>query len=251
MIALTTLGQLYTRRGSQEAAATLDEVAALAERTGKLVRIGPVCAARAELALLSGNHQRALEEAGAVREAVFSRGNRWDRGELAWLLWQAGDRDVPTDGIAPPYALQIAGDLAGAAAAWEELDCPYQAASALAACDDPDLMRRSIAVFKGLRAKPALSLVIRRLRVMGVRDLPSLQRGPRRSTRANPAGLTSREAEVLALVAAGLRNDAIAERLYVTPKTVSHHLGAIYAKLGVATRLEAAQAASRLGLVAS
>jgi DNA-binding NarL/FixJ family response regulator len=63
--------------------------------------------------------------------------------------------------------------------------------------------------------------------------------------------LTRREAEVLALVAEGLRNSEIAERLYLTPKTVSHHLSAIYAKLGVETRTEAARTASLLGMVAS
>jgi DNA-binding NarL/FixJ family response regulator len=89
------------------------------------------------------------------------------------------------------------------------------------------------------------------LRALGVRDLPALRRGPRATTRANPAGLTRREAEVLALVAAGLRNTEIAERLYLTPKTVTHHLSAIYAKLGVATRLEAARLATRLGMFVS
>ena len=186
-----------------------------------------------------------------MREPVFSRGNRWDRGEFAWLLWQAGERDVPTDDLAEPYALQIAGDFAAAAAAWHELGCPYEEACALAESDDPDLVRRAIATFERLGAKPAITHAIDRLRTLGVRDLPALRRGPRATTRAHPAGLTQREAEVLALVAAGLRNAEIAERLYLTPKTVSHHLSAIYAKLGVETRIEAAHAASQLGIVAS
>jgi DNA-binding NarL/FixJ family response regulator len=78
-----------------------------------------------------------------------------------------------------------------------------------------------------------------------------MRRGPRATTRANPAGLTQREVEVLGLVAAGLRNADIAERLYLTPKTVSHHLSAIYAKLGVETRIEAAHAAAQRGILAS
>ena len=76
-----------------------------------------------------------------------------------------------------------------------------------------------------------------------------MRRGPRESTRANPAGLTQREAEVLALLAEGLRNAEIAERLFLTPKTVSHHLSAIYAKLGVSSRTEAARAAAQIGIV--
>ncbi len=79
----------------------------------------------------------------------------------------------------------------------------------------------------------------------------ALRRGPRATTRTHPAGLTQREAEVLGLVAAGLRNAEIAERLYLTPKTVSHHLSAIYSKLGVETRIEAAQAAAQLGIAPS
>ena len=251
IVALTTLGQVGARRGDPEAAASLDEALALAERTGQLLRLGPVRAARAEAALLAATRARAREEAQAVRDLVFSRGNRWQRGEFAWLLWQAGERDIPTDNLAAPYALQIAGDCAAAAAAWHELGCPYEEACALAESDDPALVRRAIAIFEELGAKPALTHAMRRLRTLGVRDLPPLRRGPRASTRAHPAGLTQREAEVLALVAAGLRNAEIAERLYLTPKTVSHHLSAIYAKLGVETRIEAAQAASQLGMTPS
>ena len=251
IVALTALGQVCARRGSPEAAASLDEALALAERTGQLMRLGPVRAARAEAALLAGDTARARAEALAVRELVFARGNRWQRGEIAWLLWQAGDRDVPTDDLAEPYALQIAGDFAGAAAAWQELGCPYEEACALAESDDPRLVRRAIDDLRASsgRSRPSMH-AIRRLRALGVHDLPALRRGPRATTRANPAGLTRREAEVLALVAAGLRNAEIAERLYLTPKTVSHHLSAIYAKLGVETRTEAAHAASQLGIIA-
>jgi DNA-binding NarL/FixJ family response regulator len=53
----------------------------------------------------------------------------------------------------------------------------------------------------------------------------------------------------LTLVAKGLRNTEIAEQLYLTPKTVGHHVSAIYAKLGVDTRTKAAQAASQLGVI--
>jgi ATP/maltotriose-dependent transcriptional regulator MalT len=248
ILTLTPLGQVHARRGNPEAAVALDEALMLADRTGQLLTLGPVRAARAEAALLAGDRERAREEVIAVRDLVIERGNRWDRGELTWLLWQAGERDIPTGNLAEPYALQIAGDFAEAAAAWHELGCPYEEARALAESDDPAAVRRAVTMFEDLGATPAIGQAIQRLRTLGVRDLPTFRRGPRATTRAHPSGLTQREAEVLALVAAGLRNAEIAERLYLTPKTVSHHLSAIYAKLGVETRIEAAHAASQLGM---
>jgi DNA-binding NarL/FixJ family response regulator len=83
------------------------------------------------------------------------------------------------------------------------------------------------------------------MRALGFRDVP---RGPRRATSGNPAGLTDRELEVLALLAEGLRNPDIADRLVVSARTVDHHVSSILGKLGARTRGEAAAAAIRLGL---
>jgi DNA-binding CsgD family transcriptional regulator len=64
-----------------------------------------------------------------------------------------------------------------------------------------------------------------------------------------PAGLTAREVEVLRLVAEGMSNPQVAERLYLSPRTVSTHLTSIYHKLGVASRAAAARFASEHNLV--
>jgi DNA-binding NarL/FixJ family response regulator len=68
-------------------------------------------------------------------------------------------------------------------------------------------------------------------------------RSPRAATRAHPAGLTERQAEVLSLLEEGLSNADIAARLVLSPRTVEHHVTAILAKLGVGSRAEAVQAA--------
>ena len=65
------------------------------------------------------------------------------------------------------------------------------------------------------------------------------RQGPRARTQANPGGLTGRELEVVELLANGLRNAQIAERLVVSRKTVDHHVSAILRKLRVGTRTEA------------
>ncbi|HEU0116686.1 MAG TPA: AAA family ATPase [Thermomicrobiales bacterium] len=245
IVALTAAGQMWARRGSPDARAALDEALALAERNGKLMRLAPVRLARAEAALLRGERERAREEALPIRERVLARGNRWHRGEYASLLWQCGERDIPADGLAEPFALQIAGDWRAAAVAWERLGCPYEAARALAQGDDPEAVRRALAIFERLGARPAAMQTLGRLRQLGARELP---RGPRPATRANPAGLTPRELEVLVLLAEGLRNAEIADRLYLTPKTVAHHVSAVLAKLGVGSRGEAVRAAQQLGI---
>jgi len=97
-----------------------------------------------------------------------------------------------------------------------------------------------------LEARAAATTVTRRLRELGVRGIA---RGPRLSTRANPAELTAREIEVLCLMAHGLRNSGIGERLFVSPRTVEHHVSAILAKLSVQSRGEAVAEARRLGLL--
>jgi predicted ATPase/DNA-binding CsgD family transcriptional regulator len=66
---------------------------------------------------------------------------------------------------------------------------------------------------------------------------------------ANPAGLSAREAEVLRLVAGGLTNAEVAEKLFLSSRTVDWHLGSIYRKLGSHSRTEAARFAAEHDLL--
>jgi len=140
------------------------------------------------------------------------------------------------------YAAQLAGDWRAAAAQWVAIGRPYEAALALADGDGL-ARRRALDQLHELGAAPAAAIVARGLRARGVRGL---RRGPRRSTREHPAHLTPREVEVLALIEEGLRNRQIADRLFVSAKTVDHHVGAILRKLGVQRRSEAAVFAATL-----
>ena len=245
--ALTARGLIRARRGDPDASESLAEAHEHAGPAGELMQISPETAARAELAWLAGANATVKRITDPALALGIERGIAWVVGELAYWRWQAGvDEQLPTALLAEPYRLSIAGDWAAAAQLWREIGCPYEAALALGGADEEPALRQALDELRDLGARPATAIVARRLRALGVRGVP---RGPRPSTQENPAGLTTRELEVLALVAEGLRNAEIAERLIVTRKTVDHHVSAILRKLDAPTRGQAAAAAIRLGLL--
>jgi DNA-binding CsgD family transcriptional regulator len=243
--ALVVLGLVRARRGDPDRWAPLEEAWALAEPTRELPRLAEVAAARAEAAWLEGDRDAVAEAPEDVLVLAVER--KWGllAGELADRRRRAGlGREVHAE-VEEPYRLQFAGDWARAAELWREIGCPYEAALALAEADGEEALRRALEELQRLGARPAAAIVARRLRERGARGLP---RGPRPATRRNPAGLTARELEVLALVADGLRYTDIAARLVLSERTVDHHVGAIRRKLGVRTRAQASAEAVRLGL---
>lgn len=74
-----------------------------------------------------------------------------------------------------------------------------------------------------------------------------IPRGERSATRQNPVGLTPRQAEGLSLLARGLSNATIAEELFISEKTASHHVSVVLSKLNVSSRLQAAAVATANG----
>jgi DNA-binding CsgD family transcriptional regulator len=246
IVALVVLALVRARRGDPEVWPLLDEAWALAEPTKELPRLGPVAAARAEAAWLQGDRDAVDRATEGALQLACEREAPWFIGDLAAWRRRAGLNEELATEAAPPYALQLAGDSARAAELWREIGCPYEAALALADIDDEEPLRRAHAELQALNAGPAAAIAARRLRKRGARGVP---RGPRPRTRGNPAGLTARELEVLALLADGLRNAEIAERLFLAEKTVVHHVSAILHKLDVTSRGQAAATAVRLGIV--
>ena len=244
--ALLARALVRARRGDPDHRDPLDRAQEIARTVGDLQYLAPVAAAYAECAWLEGRPQ----EIEAVTQAAFELAQRQNAanflGQLGLWRWRAGLLDEPPADAGEPYSYQIADDWARATSYWRENGCRYEAALALADSRDGKALRQALDELQALGARPAAAIVARRLRELGERSLP---RGPRRKTRANPAGLTARELEVLQLLVEGLRNAQIAERLILSEKTVDHHVSAILRKLGVRSRGQATAEAARLGLL--
>jgi DNA-binding NarL/FixJ family response regulator len=163
-------------------------------------------------------------------------------GELGWWLWRVGELTSAPDRALRPFALQIGGDWAAAAREWTEHGFPYEAAMALADSRHESDLRAAADAFDRLGALPAREFARLQLRRIGA----AVPRGPRHTTRRNPAQLTGRELEVLTMVERGLTDAEIAKAMYVSTRTVNHHVSSILAKLEVGSRGEAARKATQL-----
>ena len=135
-------------------------------------------------------------------------------------------------------------DWLAAADAFGDVGWDYDRALMLSLLEDEEALDEAIAIARRLGAEPLAKRVARRMRELGLR----VPLGPRDATRANPAGLTARQVEVLTLLVEGLTNVEIAERLVVSPRTAEHHVAAVLTKLGATSRREAARRASELRL---
>ena len=240
--ALRTLGHIRTRRGDPQAQAALEEAWALGGAAQELQRVGTIAAIQAEAAWLTGDGEGVRRVVEPVYAMVCQRRDPRMKGELAaWLHRVQALEGTPKD-IAEPYAQEIAGDWRGAALNWKRLDCPYEYACLLAWHGSESEQREALEALERLGATPAARMLRRRMRTEGIRAIP---RGSHPSTRSNRLGLTRREAEIFALVSKGMRNSAIAKRLFLSTKTVDRHVSAILSKLGVRSRGEAVALANQ------
>jgi DNA-binding CsgD family transcriptional regulator len=242
--ALVARGRIEAAQGASQALSTLDHAADLAYTTGEIQWMGPVAAARAEYFLLTDDESQAAAEVDQAMGLATGTGQRWSAGDLAFRRWQAtGSSSVAGS---TPFELLIRGDWSGAAHAWAARGRGYARVEALGA-GDRDAVSEALKALDDLGAARSAQRLRARLRKRGMSGVP---RGPRRSTAANAKGLTARQLEVLALVAEGLTNADIATTLTLSPKTVEHHISAVFEKLDVTTRGQAAAAARRLQMLA-
>jgi DNA-binding CsgD family transcriptional regulator len=243
LMAQLALARLRLRRGDPGADEAIAIARRLAEPSGTLQRMAPCAAVRAEAAFGRGDSAEVVAAAHSALPIAQAKGHPWFVGELSYWLWRAGAAPPAAAGCAEPWVLQMAGRWREAAAAWSALGCPYEQARALAD-GDAAARQQALAIADHLGAAPLAEQLRRALQQAGVRGL---SRVPRPNTQAHPAGLTAAEQRVLALLAEGLRNADIAQRLHRSVRTVDHQVAAVLAKLGAGSRAEAVDRARREG----
>lgn len=241
------LGNIQARRGRSEAATTLARMWDLAERSDEITILDPAAGVMAEyLWLTEGTDPALVERLNEILERGMAAGSPWPSGAFAFWMWKLDLLPGISPELSDFYRWIIEGEWKAAASFWKARGVPYERGLALMHGDDPARLE-AVRLFDDLGATAAASRTRKELTDRGVK----VPRGRSRTTRSHVAGLTARQAEVLELLSEGLTNAEIADRLFVSHRTVENHVAAVLMKLDVPTRESAITEAHDRGLLQS
>lgn len=223
----------------------LSEAKAKAFETMELQRIQPVITALLEYEWLTG---KAIIENNELQKAIdVIEHTKKGFGVNAFSFWlfKARKKMLPAIEILDVYQYQNKYAVKNAATAWRRFGCPYEEALILFEGTNTD-KKEALEMMQKQGAVAIVNKMKQLMRNEGIKDIP---RGIRKSTQSNPAHLTEREMGILQLLHEGMQNKEIADKLFISPKTVDHHISSIFFKLDVNTRSKAAKEAVRLGII--
>ncbi len=243
--ALAVVATIKIRRGDADVLPLLLEAKAKAFETMELQRIIPVFLALLEYEWTTGKvfiESEILDRTinNFIRFENFSKKSRF----YFWLR-KARKEYLQVKGKYNGYDVRNTIIAKEEEAFWEKLGCPYEQALALFEGNEDD-KRKALSILQQLGAIAVYEKLKMEMRSSGIKKIP---RGLRESTKTNPARLTNRELDILQLLQKADQNKEIAETLFISPKTVDHHISSILFKLDVNSRLKAVAEAVRLGIL--
>jgi DNA-binding CsgD family transcriptional regulator/tetratricopeptide (TPR) repeat protein len=245
IVALVIAATIKMRRGHKDIIPLLIEAKEKAFETMEQQRIIPVMAALLEYEWITGKSFMEKIDLDMVVTWLKQPGNVYEKSKLSFWLLKARNTHFPLDEFYEGYLVGNPAKAVKAAALWKQLGCPYEQALALFEGSEAD-KRMAISIVHRLDAEAVYEKMKFQMRASGIKSIP---RGIRKTTRANPANLTEREMNILQLLKDGLQNKEIAASLFISPKTVSHHIYSIFFKLDVHSRTRAVQKAVHLNIV--
>jgi len=243
--ALVVAGTIKMRKGEPDALPTLLKARTKAFESMELQRILPALAALLEYEWVTGEdhvERTALEYAIGL---IGQPGRLRESSEFEFWLFKVRKQVLPMHETEKGYRANNPKMALEAAAGWQRLGCPYEQALLLFE-GDADSKKEAISIVHRLGAQAIYEKMKDEMRGSGITGIP---RGLRKTTQSNPAQLTDRELGVLRLLKEGLQNKEIGSRLFISAKTVDHHISSILFKLEVNSRARAVQEATRLQII--
>jgi DNA-binding CsgD family transcriptional regulator/tetratricopeptide (TPR) repeat protein len=248
IILALSAGRVLARRGDDSSWGLLDEALSNAISSGDSFWLLKAFPAHAEAHWLAGDLTAAQADIAAALSHLHHASATTVATIVPWARRLGVDLPAVSLPAGDPAVALLAGDHETAAEAWDALRMPYEAALAYFDSGTESGFREALRRFDVLGARAAVEATRREMRALGARSIPA---GARAATRAHPLGLTRREAEVLERICGGLSNADIAAELFLSARTVEHHVSSVMGKLGASTRAHAASEARRRGFVPS
>lgn len=242
---LTVVTTVEMRRGKNVSLAGLQEAREIAFKTTELQRMIVALAPLLEYEWLTCNNVINDSDIETVVDLIPQKGNLYQNSQFTFWVYKARRKKLGFPNIFEGYEVDSTAKALKAAALWQKKGNYYQQALCLFEGDTED-KKKAITLMQTTGAVAAVEKMKGDMRAAGIKSIP---RGIRQATQANPGQLTERELGVLQLLHKGMQNKEIAATLFISIKTVDHHISNILFKLDAATRAKAVQQAIRMNIL--
>lgn len=244
--ALLVLARTQSRLGRPDAQDFLDRALNDSLSTTEAQYIIPARLAHIEAAWLNEKHDIAKQHIASILTSNINLAGGWRDGEVALWMHRYGieSKIFKPDDLPKPYRLEINGDYNAAAREWQTIGSPYPAALALlnapVSMNNTETLARAMQLLGDSFASGTMKKATHIASSAGVvKNLQPQRRGPRKTSRQHPLGLTKKEQEILPWIVEGLSNKEISRRFSRSERTIENHIASIFKKLNVHSRMEA------------